>query len=435
MGFSRYYHQTPVMRRILEFLDGAVYVKGSDPRPGVEKRFRRYNDIMDATGEGSDLHRSNLDFDRLVLVLDLEYGNKKFPGEIFHNPLETFEKLEPLRRNIKDIFKRNKINYIETMTGQGYNFTLGVRRNSPSYSALLKIGRNMRVVPWSAADKLLIKQDRYQNITLLNDHLASTAFGLINDYMIDLFRDNSGLLLRTSDMFDDDEIAIFDTTQHGYLLNRRAFRIAFSLHQKFMMNDKYNYHGPPIVTLPVTGLPLEERVKIRQDERNQYKSAVELAKETTAEIPDTDLGSIITDYLLSPTSDRHREFSNSLGVREPEDQYEMNIYKRAQDEIPELKVQDIFWDIPNHASWDDFRKKKIDPEVWHIFGNPNDRLLNPGSLRYVIKNMRDNDISYRQIIAAISEKYKEHHNWTSDLWKNDPVLRATYWVRSLKTQL
>ncbi|MFP4118192.1 MAG: hypothetical protein ACLFTR_04695, partial [Candidatus Woesearchaeota archaeon] len=202
---SQYYHQTPIMKRILEFLGDAVYVKGSDPNPDSGKRYRRYNDIIHAMGDGMDIHRSNIDFSSLVLVLDVEYGNKQYPGEIFHNPFKTFNKLEPLRENIRTKLDENKIKYLETMTGQGYNFTLSVDRDSPTYKSLLELGKATRVLPWTAAKSLLEKQDKYDNLPLLRDHMASTAFGRLNDYMFDMLRDkeNQELDLKTSDLFDE----------------------------------------------------------------------------------------------------------------------------------------------------------------------------------------------------------------------------------------
>ena len=435
MNFSSYYQQTPIMRRILEYLGDAVYVKGSDLDPNSDKKFRRYNDIIHAMADGFDVYRSNLDFRNLVQVIDIEYGNKQFPGEIFHNPLETFHKIDSTRENIKELFHRNKVENIEVMTGQGYNFAFQVPRDSPSYDALVKIGVKNRVIPWTAAQKLLEKQERYTNIPLLKDHIASTAFGRINDYIFDLIRENSGMLVRTSDVFDNNEISIFDTTQHGYLLNRRAFRLAFSLHQKTRTSDKYGYHGPPIVSLPTSETSLEDRVRIRQDERNNYKSAVEFAREIDVDIPCADLTSLITNYLISPTFDRHREHAENLGYQEIDSPEKESLYERLNAEIPEIKPNDVFWDIPKTANWDLFKSKNLNSEVWRIFGNPNDAMLNPGALRYVISEMKEKEISDRDIITAIAQKYSENHNWTSDLWKNDEILRAEYWVRTLTTQI
>ncbi len=435
MNFSSYYQQTPIMRRILEYLGDAVYVKGSDLDPNSDKKFRRYNDIIHAMADGFDVYRSNLDFKSLVQVIDVEYGNKRFPGEIFHNPLETFQKIDPTRDNINSLFQKNKIDNIEIMTGQGYNFAFQVPRDSPSYDALVKIGVKNRVLPWTAAKKLLGKQERYGNIPLLKDHIASTAFGRINDYIFDLIRNNSDLLMRTSDVFDENEISIFDTTQHGYLLNRRAFRIAFSLHQKTRTNDKYGYHGPPIVTLPTSGTTLEDRFRIRKDERDNYREAVEFAREMDVPIPRADLTSLITNYLISPTFDRHREHADNLGYQEIDSVEKETLYEKLHDEIPEMKPKDVFWDIPSTANWDLFKTKDLNKEVWRLFGNPNDSLLNPGALRYVIKEMKEKDIEDRDIIAAIAQKYREDHNWTGDLWKNDELLRAEYWVRTLGTQM
>lgn len=432
MRYTSYYHQTPIMKKILDFLGDAVYVKGTEPGPYIDKPFRRYNDIMHAVDDGSDLHRSNLDFRNLVLMIDVEYNNRDYPGEIFHNPLDTFRKLEPTRDSIKNMLDKSKVRYIETMTGQGYNYTMAVDRDSATYNSLLTLGKKMRVLPWTAAKKLLEKQDTYQNLPLLKDHVASTAFGRLNDYMFDTVSQESELLARTSDVFDDDEIVIFDTSLHGYLLNRRAFRIAFSLHQKSRMSDKYGYKGPPIVTLPVTGLPLEERVKIRQDERNDFERAVRLARESDTRIPETDLTGLITDYLLSDRSSEHLELADSLGSKEIEDK---DLVARIEEELPGFDEYDVSWGVPDMPDWNRFGELGLPGEVWDMFGKPNDTLLNPGALRYVIRELSDRGVEDKEIISAIAQKYREDHGWSVEITKNDPLLRAEYWVRTLKEQL
>lgn len=420
-----YYYQTPIMQRILEFIDGSVHIKATDPRPGVEKAFRRYDDIIHAMGDETDLHRSNLDFKRSIFMIDVEYGNRDFPGEIFHNSLNTFRKIEPARLAIQKVLDDNKVNYIETMTGQGYNYTMGVPRDSQSYDDLLNIGSKMRVLPDSAAKMLLEKQSIYENVPLIKDHVVTAAFGRINDYIFDSIRDNSGLLVRTSDLFDDSEILIFDSTQFAYLLHRRAFRTIFSLHQKTKMNSKYGYDGPAIVTLPVKNIPLEERIKIRQDERNYYESAVKLAANSTGIIPNTDMTSLITSYLLSDTAKRHKTYANSLGFRESDFKLDF------------MEENSMNWDTPWMPDWENLRNLNLSNRFWNLMGDPNDKLLNPLNIRFVLGELKRKGIEDKEIISLIAQKYGEDHAWrdSSEMKKNDPSLRAEYWVRTLKEQL
>ena len=418
-----YYHQTPIMKRILEFIDESVYIKATDPNPDVDKRFRRYNDIIDAMGDGVDLHRSNLDFKRSILMIDLEYGNQNYPGEIFHNPLGSFQKLEPTRAAVKNMLDENNVSYIETMTGQGYNFTMGVPRNSQTYASLLKVGEQMRVLPESAAKRLQHKQSRYGNVPLIEDHIVSTAFGRINDYIFDSIRDTPGLIMRTTDLFDNPEIAIFDSTQHAYLLSRRAFRTVFSLHQKSRMHPKYNYHGPAIVTLPVDGIPLEDRIQIRQDERNSYARAVDIARNSTGEIPNTDLTNLITNYLFSNTAKKHLEFAEKLG------------FSDSEFTLPFLKANSMNWDIPPMPDWSLIGGLNIDPKLWDVFAHPNDEMLKPTNIRHIIGELSSKGVADTEIISLLAQKYNENHGWTVDVTKTDPILKAEYWVRTLKEQL
>lgn len=409
MENAAYYKQTPIMRRILEYTDGAVSISGTNPLKKDDKFFRRYDDILEAMGDGCDLYRSMLDFKGPLLALDLEYGNSAHPGEIFHKTLETFHKFEPTRLAARNILNEHGIEHVELMTGQGYNYVMRVPRTSPTYKSLLTIGSKLHVLNRSTLDALEQKERQFGNVPLVTDSIVFAAFGRVTDYLVEEIKTRSELLLRTTDLFDSEEIAIFDTTLYGYLFNRRSIRTAFSLHQKTRMKEIYNYDGPAIVAIPVAGVPLEERLKIRQDEREHYRRAVQFADEVRCEIPAANLGSLLVTYMTSPVYDRHLDFSRQL---QREDPNRWNL-----PEWPELEAK--------------MRGAGLDQETLDILAMPNPRLLQPWWLRHVIRSLREHGFSFAEVVGMITTKYNAQFNWHEDLVKSNSALRAEYWTRTL----
>ncbi len=426
-----YYKQTPILKRILEYIDNSVYIKGLNPK--IENASaRRYSDIMHAVTEGSDIYRSLIDLSNINLYIDIEYGNKNYPGEIFHNPKQTFEKLEPLRLKVKEFLDKNGLNYVELMTGQGYNFITGIKRDSPSYKALVKIGKDLKVLPWSAAERLIVKERKYGNIPLLKDGFAFGALGKISDHIYsELKNKDIGLKLKTTDLFDDNEIAIFDTSQYGYLLYRRYHRVAFSLHQKSKMKPELKYFGPAIATIPTKGLSLNNRLDIRSDDSNNYAKVVELAKESNAHIPKTDVSLLITNYLFSQSFTKHKNQAQQFDQINLNDQQ----IKLLQDAYYGEDYNNIFWTLPKYPDWNKINKSIKSSVFRKIIDYPNDLMLNPNNLNIIINELQNIGLPETQMISLIAQKYSEtQHNWNTDLTKNDPLLRAEYWVSTLKNQ-
>ena len=416
MDKQAYYNQTPIMRRILEYSDGAVMVVGTNPDHINDRYYRKYNDIIHAMGEGCDLYRSILDLDGVILALDLEYGNRDYHGEVFHHPLETFEKLESTRAAIRDLLDEHAIKHIELMTGQGYNFVMRIARGSPTYKSLLTIGHHLKVLSRTTLNQLEEKEREHGNMPLVDDNLVFAAFGRVTDYVVDQVRGPSALPLHTSDIYDDAEIAILDTTLYGYLITRRMIRCAFSLHQKTLTDPIYGFDGPPIVAIPSQGVSLEERLKIRQDERGNYAKACAFARETSAEIPVSNLGSLLVNYTTSDVFSRHSAFAKAL--------------TEAGDGGP--GQEDYVWHLSN---WDVLESKlkhvELDAEAYEIIGNPNPKLLEPWWLRHIIRSLRENDFNFCDVVSLITSKYLADFGWGPDLHKNDAALRAEYWARTL----
>ena len=423
----RYYQHVPIMRRILEHIEHSVYVVGNLPSEPASQ-FRRYSDIMNAMGDGSDISRSHLDFAGVNLFIDVEYGNRLLPGEIFHQPLVAFEKLEGLRKSIRDFLEKKHIPYLELMTGQGYNYVSRIRRESASYASLAELGQRLKVLPWSAAKQLIQKEKKHGNIPLLADSLVFGALGRISEFMYSqVERAYGDLPIEPADIHEHDEIAILDTTQYGYLITNRSNRIAFSLHQKSLKKPEMRYYGPPISTITPQGLSLEQRVDIRSDTSDNYAKAAQLAGEARTTIPEADVSFLVTSYLMSQTYEQHRH--------EADERLETTI---GEEEIatlnalyPEMDPTGVFWGVPPQPDWRTINAAPISHHARRVIDFPNDLLLKPRDIKHLASELRDHGIARSEIVSLIAFKYSENHGWNADLTRNDAMLRADYWLRTL----
>jgi hypothetical protein len=432
MNNVRYYQQVPIMKRILDHVENSVYVLGNPPNEPAS-HFRKYSDIMNAMGEGSDLYRSQLDFSGVNFFMDVEYGNSTFPGEIFHNPIDAFGKIEGLRMAIREFLDRKGIPFLELMTGQGYNYVTKVRRDSASYSALIEVGRKLKVLPWSAAEKLLQKEEQHGNVPLLRDALAFGALGRVAEYMYDEVKSKyNELPLEPTDIHEHDEIAILDMTQYGYMIYNRAQRIAFSLHQKSSKRPDLGYGGPPISTITPSGLTLEQRIQVRSDERNNYEKAANLAREARTAIPEADISYLLASYLMSQKYEAHKNTALSM----PEKQLREDEEKHVKSLYPEMKTEGTFWEVPSQPDWKKINSAHISYHARNIINFPNDLMLIPGNIKHLIDELTEHSIPRQDILSLMAFKYSEaKHGWNADLASNDPMLRADYWIRTMLDEL
>ncbi len=135
-----YYNQGPIQDRLFEFIHGwpedgrkthgARYFIGfgeSEIWKGNEKAYwssTEFSQIFEMTKQkGLDIFSSLWRDDGTMIVLDIEYFNLSFPGEVHAHPGKTFGKIEPVYHIIKKIFDEYGIPLLITMTGQGYHFT------------------------------------------------------------------------------------------------------------------------------------------------------------------------------------------------------------------------------------------------------------------------------------------------------------------------
>ncbi|NLX04327.1 MAG: hypothetical protein GXY33_04180 [Phycisphaerae bacterium] len=432
---NREYYQHPAIAdRIREYAHDAVFISTGEPSLGYEHRCRGPGRVAEALASGDGIYRSILDYSRVIFAIDLEYGNRTFPGEIFHEPLTTFQKIEPTRLAIRDVLSRYGVAYLELMTGQGYHFVAAIERSSSSYQALLRAAGRLAVLPATAAARLIGTVENGDSAPVVRDASVFLMLGHLADYIFDRIRLRTELLLRTSDVYDRDQIIIFDSTLYGYLITQRSTRCVFSLHRKPLIFPIYEYRGPPLVAIPTAGLDLRQCLEIRADDRGHYQLAAELAARTTTAIPSADFTRLLGGYLTSGAYRRHRRLAEQLQDATVENAERAAALDLIRRDDPEITDPERFWGPLAAPDWASLYRDGLSEQSAAALGRPNDLLLKPTHLRHLIRELTDHGCSAPQIIAVIAEKYRSDYNWQDDLSNNDPYLRAEYWLRTLSQQ-
>ncbi|HPP88421.1 MAG TPA: hypothetical protein PLM75_11235, partial [bacterium] len=148
-----YYKYPAVRERIAEYCGGTAnnpsnfsseYIVGygeellrSQKKDFLSIDTKYFHDILD---KGLDIFRSIWDKCGTVCVLDIEYFNLDYAGEVYYNPERTFKKIEPLYNLIKSLYQKYNIPYLCIMTGQGYHFSSFVSTDSALSKKLENIG-------------------------------------------------------------------------------------------------------------------------------------------------------------------------------------------------------------------------------------------------------------------------------------------------------
>ncbi|RLD12948.1 MAG: hypothetical protein DRI22_04825, partial [Caldiserica bacterium] len=139
-----FYSKKIIRRRIEEFIGDAQYIVGYGKylkdETGTPFRSFKKDEIDFILSKGLDVYRSVWDLNSTLAVLDVEYFNLDYPGEVYLRPERVFGILEEVYNVIIEEFSRYKIRPLSTVTGQGYHFIFKISRYSTSGKELEKIG-------------------------------------------------------------------------------------------------------------------------------------------------------------------------------------------------------------------------------------------------------------------------------------------------------
>ncbi len=427
-----YYRDPAVRERIAEYCGGtasdpgaftAEYLVGygeevlreGSPEPFVSAPREGFSALLE---KGLDIFRSNWDRASTLGVLDVEYVNQDFPGEIYLNPKRCYEALEPTRQAVRMTLERYRIPFLEIMTGQGYHFTTRVARDSSADAELIAIGP----IAESLAGKYAHPHpgSRRQRFVSRLHGQSFEGMGRMMEYVahsvIRLARPQSRIPLVTTDVAvgvgeRGREAVSIDLSMYADPLFMRDIRAPFSTHQKHKLQvakvgADVASTVPVQVCLPTGGLSLERLLEMRRDFTLAARWAADCG---STSIPDGSEGfaHLVEEYRRSRLAEFHRSF-----------------YAAEHDP----------W-----TSWprtyDRLDTRRLPPCIAYGLEHPNPHLMKPTNIQSLTRTLMGAGWHPRHIAGLVRSKYERDHGWEGGWAKYDASTRADFYVRLFAAQV
>ena len=358
---------------------------------------------------GLDIFRSVWDKDYIVGILDIEYYNMDYPGEVYLNQEETFIKLEPVYETVLEIFYKFNIEPLVIMTGQGYHFSFQIKQKSKGCKELQKIGK----VNDSLYDKYNSSFNLFPHEVSLSQGKAYDGMGRVMEYLVHLVIKKIGKSVDIPIVCTDLAVGrglqgregiSLDLSMYGDPLHIRDIRCPFSTHQKHKVErskvgDRVASEVPVQISLPRNGLSLTEMLIMRRD----FSMASAYAAEVNTKIPDVSVcfENLIRSYKYSKIYQFHKYFDK--------DDSDSLDYSQVTYEKIDLNI--------------------LPPCIRHSLLNPNDHLLKPTNIQAISRVLLKLGWHPRRISELICSKYEEDHQWGTIWLEYDAPTRAHFYVR------
>jgi len=419
-----YYANPSVRERIAEYCGGTgaeplsftaeylvgygAYLKASQRKEFISSDVSGFHWILD---NGLDIFRSLWDKESTLGVLDVEYYNLDYPGEIYYDPAGCFTKLEPLYGAIQSKFDEWRIPHLTLMTGQGYHFAWKVPADSPADRQLERIGH----ISDSLADIYsTITTHRHRRVSFQHGQ-AFDGLGRVMEFMCHEIIRAASEASRIPLVFSDvvvgggrgrfAEAISLDLSAFGDPITMRDIRCPFSTHQKhkvqiYKVGRRIAREIPIQLTLPRRGdVPLKDLL----NSRRRYAAAAELASTGNCLLPPAaeSFGELIQKYAASPLAAFHKE------------------YDSADHDPPD--------DWP--STYDAFDLSSVPPCIAAPLLHPNPNVLQPTHLQNIARYLYLTGWHPKHIGGLIRSKYEHDHGWIEDWTHLDASTRADFWIR------
>ena len=303
---SEFYSDPVFKERMLEYIEDSVYLVGVG-KYLEDEHFQIFKSVRPAQLDWM-LDRSLDGFTSVwqrgcyLIVLDIEYYNPFDYSEVFKDEEGVFGRMEGFCEAVESVLDSYGIEYLKLMTGQGYHYASKIREGTPAFDLIKKYGKCTETT-----------HDKNRDVP--RDHnLMQDAVGKLMEFLYRKVFEIYDGHMRPKDIRLDRSMMVLDLDLWADPLFMRDVRLAFSSHQKHIMNKYVQRMGsdwcaknvPIGYSIPCAGMPLKEKLSIR---RNREK-VIELAKRVTVNIPEGDEGwlRMFEDYLRSPLWEFHDTF-------------------------------------------------------------------------------------------------------------------------------
>jgi hypothetical protein len=419
-----YYRDPEVQERIAEYCGGSALepelctaeylvgygtaLEGIDAiEPYISQPKTGFHKILE---NGLDIFRSLWDQANIIGVLDVEYFNLDFPGEVYLDQVGVFQKVEPLYQAIRELYQAYEIQPLTLMTGQGYHFSFQVQSGTKADLTLEKLGQ----LSDSLEGKYRATASKRHRPVSLRYARSFDGMGRVMEFfahrIIRAFSSSTELPLVITDVAVGQgkkgrEAISLDLSCFGDPVYMRDIRCAFSTHQKhkvqtYKVGEAISRATPVQVAVPRDDHALQETLELR---RNFRKSA-EYAADTYCFIPNFSVNfkRVIDDYRQSDLFRFHRWFDS-----EKQDHWTV-------------------WDKTYRA----LDLRSLPPCVRQPLTTPNDLLLKPTNLQTLTRFFLARGWHPQHIVGLVRSRWEGPHGWPPDQWKHfDAGSRAAFYVR------
>ena len=407
-----FYRQPAVRARMLEFLgaDGngdftAEYITADNTHAAAREPLLPWelNTQLDA---GRDICRSLADRDSLLAHLDIEYVNFDFPADAYLDPERAFGLQEAVEMAVQRTLGYYGIEPLHILSGRGHHFVWRINRASKVFSRLAEIGSAAQL-----HDSLL--QRRRDGLDAPSITSAFLGLGLVMEFAARLVMELSThetvipIEMTAIEPGPSDrgrEMISIDLSEYADPLPMRTVRIPFSGYLKPWQQQ--HAVGPanlprigPIIFVTFDGSDLRRGIAAMRDPA----LAAEVARETTAVIPDHTTG---TEHLL-----HHYLGSELRGFH--------NFYHSTPHDDPRLWPETY-----DHTPLD-----HLPAGAREALRHPNDLLLRPVGMQRVTGALLERGWHPRHIAGLIRSKFERDYSWGNEWKEYSPALRADYYTR------
>ncbi|MGH9809139.1 MAG: hypothetical protein ACRD9W_18120, partial [Terriglobia bacterium] len=396
---ARYYQSAEVRARIRDFLGYnslgeptcRYLAKGETTELHLHER-HPVSDLDALFDEGTEIARSLWDATSLVADLDVEYVNFDRPAEAFLNPGRAFDLQGPVEQTIGRLLAGYGIRPLHLLSGRGHHFIWQIDQNAPAFRRLTDLG-NAPTSLWRTTARQRSPEGEAASLQLAR---AFAGLGQVMEFLADRVKEIAAraskipVELTAVEVGPSDrgrEMVSLDISEYGDPLPARMVRVPFSVYlkpwqQRGLIADEVLAEIRPLFVIPLGALEMGEALSImRSDER-----AARLAVAAETRIPDAsgEMERLIDDYQASSLGKFHADFY-------------------SQEHEPPERWPETYDRVPL--------------EVWPACGRiiveqPNDLLLRPACIRFVVRILLALGWHPRHIAGFIRSRYERDFGWT-----------------------
>ena len=361
---------------------------------------------------GADMHRSIWDRENVMGALDVEYFSKNFPGEPYLMPERAFVLLEPVYQAMVGIAHGYGLPLVTITTGQGYNFDIFLKKNTPAFENLVSLGQVERALLHDYEHP----SPRRGRVVPEQDGKAFDAMGKIFEFLchrvfFDLPSLDTPIPVVVGDVVcgnEKREAISLDLSLYVNPIHTRSLRCPFSVYSKHLLRrhilgDIVAKRVGYLFCVPRRTIEAELSLARTLSIRRDMNRAIQWAEEVSTHIPDQTEGfsALIADYKKSALYAFHKEF-DSIKQDDPS-----------------------VW----HQTYDRFDLKSVPPCIAQPLGYPNPLLLQPTCIRHVTRVLMAIGWHPKHIAGLIHSKYARDYGWEVNFIRYDPNRWASVWVR------